>query len=76
MVEAKDEKEMTVVLRIPIDYNRYGNSSRVRVSLLAEERNQVVVGARVIVTGDSVDDREAVVAELSDDKTEVILALI
>jgi hypothetical protein len=50
-----------------IDYNRVGTAPRVRVALWPRHKGLVKVGATVVVRGDDVLDRRAVVQSLSED---------
>lgn len=52
---------------IVVDYNRIGLSSKFWVALFAEERNTMSIGERLVVVGDDVPERQAILTALSED---------
>ena len=61
--------------RIPVDWNFCGNASTLTVRLLPEERGGLTVGDPVVLVGDAVEPREAVVTALSADGRDVVVQL-
>lgn len=62
--------------RLFVDFTRYGHSRNVAATLFPEEREGLEVGSHVLVTGDDVEDVEAVVTELRDGGREAHLQLL
>jgi len=56
-----------------VDYNRVGRSPTARVSIWPKQRGRVEVGQVVLVRGDDVPDRKAVVESVGDDGRHAIL---
>lgn len=49
-----------------VDYNRVGHATRFRTQLFRSEREGLLPGEQVLVTGDAVPDRVARVIEVDD----------
>lgn len=62
--------------RIFVDFSRFGRSRTVAATLFPEEREGLAVGVHVLVTGDDVNDVEAVVTEFRDGGREARLQLL
>jgi len=61
---------------LEIDFTQFGHSRVVRALLFPEEREGLEVGMHVLVEGDTVAAREAVVTRFSEDRREVTLELV
>jgi hypothetical protein len=59
---------------IVIDYNRIGRAKTFHTTLFSDEREGIAVGTHVLVAGDDVPEREAIVTGLTDGGREVELA--
>lgn len=66
--------EVTTLRTIMIDYNRIGRAHSFRTALLADEREGLEVGTHVLIVGDDVPDREAVVTDLTEGAREAEFA--
>ena len=66
--------EVTTLRTIMIDYNRIGRATTFRTALLSDERDGIEVGTHVLIVGDDVPEREAVVIELSEGAREAEFA--
>ena len=51
---------------ILIDYNRIGHAKTIRTALLSDERGGMSIGMHVLIVGDDVPEREAVITDLTD----------
>jgi hypothetical protein len=67
-------KEVATLRTIVIDYNRIGRAKSFRTALLSDERDGLSVGTHVLIVGDDVPDREAVVTDLTEDAREAAFA--
>lgn len=62
--------------RVTVDFTRFGHGTTVSTRLFPEERAQIEVGTHVIVQGDDVEPREAVVTSVHPDGRTVDLQLL
>ena len=66
--------EVTTLRTIMIDYNRIGRATSFRTVLLSDEREGIEIGTHVLIVGDDVPEREAVVTDLSEGAREAEFA--
>lgn len=71
---APSHQEVTTLHTIVVDYNRIGKAKSFRTALLSDEREGLCVGTYVLIVGDDVPERKAVVTDLSDGAREAAFA--